>query len=100
MHDVAEHVGADHMDIVLDNETLVGPRACGARGRQRARPARPGIGDMDASLYLLFQAIREHSTVALSGESADELFGGYQQFHDPRIAAGRRVPVARRRTTG
>jgi asparagine synthase (glutamine-hydrolysing) len=42
-----------------------------------------GFGDMDASLYLLFEAIREHSTVALSGESADEVFGGYKQFFDP-----------------
>ena len=37
-----------------------------------------GLGDMDTSLYLLFAAIREHSTVALSGESADEVFGGYR----------------------
>jgi asparagine synthase (glutamine-hydrolysing) len=43
------------------------------------------MGDMDASLYLLCQAIRTRSTVALSGESADEIFGGYRQFHDPRI---------------
>jgi len=41
------------------------------------------MGDMDASLYLLFKAIRAESTVALSGESADEIFGGYRQFHDP-----------------
>src|SRR6185312_6259779 len=41
--------------------------------------------DMDASLYLLFKAIRQQSTVALSGESADEIFGGYRQFHDPAI---------------
>ena len=38
---------------------------------------------MDTSLYLLFRAIREQSTVALSGESADEVFGGYRWFHDP-----------------
>ena len=38
---------------------------------------------MDASLYLLFKAIRGQSTVALSGESADEVFGGYRQFFDP-----------------
>jgi asparagine synthase (glutamine-hydrolysing) len=42
-----------------------------------------GLGDMDTSLYLLCKAIRERSTVALSGESADEIFGGYRQFHDP-----------------
>jgi asparagine synthetase B (glutamine-hydrolysing) len=32
------------------------------------------FGQLDASLCLLFQAIRRESTVALSGESADELF--------------------------
>jgi asparagine synthase (glutamine-hydrolysing) len=53
-------------------------------GVLRARDL-PGMGDMDASLYLLFQEIRRHSTVALSGESADEVFGGYRWFHDPVI---------------
>src|SRR5262249_5181045 len=46
-----------------------------------------GLGDFDASLYLLFRAIRKHSTVALSGESADEVFGGYHWIHDPEIVA-------------
>jgi asparagine synthase (glutamine-hydrolysing)/amidotransferase len=35
------------------------------------------------SLYLLFRAIKNHSTVALSGEAADEIFGGYKWFHNP-----------------
>lgn len=48
----------------------------------RARDIPAGLGDMDSSLYLLFKAIRQHSTVALSGESADEVFGGYRQFFD------------------
>jgi asparagine synthase (glutamine-hydrolysing) len=48
----------------------------------RARDLPMGFGDMDASLYLLFRSIRDHSTVALSGESADEVFGGYLQFFD------------------
>lgn len=30
----------------------------------------------------MFKAIRGHSTVALSGESADEVFGGYPWFHN------------------
>ena len=51
----------------------------------RARDLPMGIGDMDTSLYLLFKAIRQQSTVALSGESADEIFGGYRQFHDPVV---------------
>ncbi|MFF8044598.1 MULTISPECIES: asparagine synthase-related protein [Streptomyces] len=42
-----------------------------------ARDSPIGVGDMDTWLYLLFGEIRRHSTVALSGEAADEVFGGY-----------------------
>lgn len=83
VHDVAEYVGSDHRDIVLDSGTLANPAARKATVGARDLPA--GLGDMDNSLYLLFAAIREHSTVALSGESADEVFGGYRWFHDPQV---------------
>ncbi|CAL9651601.1 Asparagine synthetase [glutamine-hydrolyzing] 3 [Streptomyces sp. enrichment culture] len=80
VHDVARTAGTDHQDIVLDSQALADP---GIRAKViRARDLPAGLGDMDASLYLLFRAIREHSTVALSGESADEVFGGYLQFFD------------------
>ncbi|MFH8484375.1 asparagine synthase (glutamine-hydrolyzing) [Streptomyces longisporoflavus] len=80
VHDVAKAAGTDHRDIVLDSHALADPEV---RARMiRARDLPMGFGDMDASLYLLFRAIREHSTVALSGESADEVFGGYLQFFD------------------
>ncbi|MFE7414917.1 asparagine synthase (glutamine-hydrolyzing) [Streptomyces laurentii] len=80
VHDVAEDSGTDHRDIVLDVEALADPEL---RARVlRARDLPVGYGDMDSSLLLLFQAIRGRSTVALSGESADEVFGGYQQFFD------------------
>jgi asparagine synthase (glutamine-hydrolysing) len=35
------------------------------------------IGDMNTSLYMRFRAIREQPTVAVSGESAEEVFGGH-----------------------
>ncbi|MFJ4858517.1 asparagine synthase (glutamine-hydrolyzing) [Streptomyces sp. NPDC088730] len=80
VHDVARSSGTDHRDIVLDSHALADPEV---RARViRARDIPMGFGDMDASLYLLFRSIREHSTVALSGESADEVFGGYLQFFD------------------
>jgi asparagine synthase (glutamine-hydrolysing) len=81
VHDVAEHVRSEHTDIVLDHGELSDPEL--RRIVIAARDIPAGMGDMDASLYLLCRAIREHSTVALSGESADEIFGGYKQFHDP-----------------
>ncbi|GGM40418.1 asparagine synthetase B [Longimycelium tulufanense] len=83
VHDVAEHVGTEHRDIVLDHKALADPEVRRAAVAARDFPA--GLGDMDSSLYLLFKAIREHSTVALSGESADEIFGGYRWFHEPEV---------------
>ncbi|HEY2724512.1 MAG TPA: asparagine synthase (glutamine-hydrolyzing), partial [Pseudonocardiaceae bacterium] len=83
VHDVHKHVGSRHEDIVLDPATLSDPDV--RRATVAARDAPIGFGDLDASLYLLFAAIRQHSTVALSGESADEIFGGYKWFHDPEV---------------
>ncbi|MFJ3645217.1 asparagine synthase (glutamine-hydrolyzing) [Streptomyces murinus] len=80
VHDVARSSGTDHQDIVLDAEALADPAV--REQVIRARDLPTGFGDMDASLLLLFRAIRQKSTVALSGESADEVFGGYLQFFD------------------
>ncbi|MFF8730972.1 asparagine synthase (glutamine-hydrolyzing) [Streptomyces sp. NPDC015171] len=80
VHDVARLSGTEHQDIVLDSESLADPAV--RRQVIRARDLPAGLGDMDSSLLLLFRAIREKSTVALSGESADEVFGGYLQFFD------------------
>jgi asparagine synthase (glutamine-hydrolysing) len=80
--ELAAHVAADHSDIMLDTAQLMDPL-----NRERVLMARDlpyGLGDADTSLYLLFKAIREQSTVALSGESADEIFGGYSWFHDEK----------------
>ena len=90
VHDVARFCGTDHRDIVLSPGELADPEVRAKVIRARDLPA--GLGDMDASLYLLFKAVREHSTVALSGESADEVFGGYRQFFDPRARQANTFP--------
>jgi asparagine synthase (glutamine-hydrolysing) len=77
---VVEHCGLDHRDIVLDSVALGDPAHRAAVVAARDAPA---TGDMDTSLYLLFRAVRAHATVVLSGESADEVFGGYPWFHHP-----------------
>ncbi|WP_019854881.1 asparagine synthase (glutamine-hydrolyzing) [Actinopolyspora mortivallis] len=82
VHDVAGHVNSLHQDIVLNPQTLADPAV--RRAAVGARDMPVGLGDLDNSLYLLFRSIREHSTVALSGESADEIFGGYKWFFDQR----------------
>ncbi|MFE0028433.1 asparagine synthase (glutamine-hydrolyzing) [Amycolatopsis sp. NPDC059021] len=82
-HEVAQWVGSAHQDIVVDAAAHGDPGIRAAVLRARDMPA--GNGDIDTSLYLLFREIRRHSTVALSGESADEVFGGYLWFSDPVV---------------
>lgn len=80
VREVAAFVHSEHQDVLLDAMDLADPDA--RRAVVTARDIPVGLADMDTSLYLLFKAIRPQSTVALSGEAADELFGGYRWFHD------------------
>ncbi|MEU6223685.1 asparagine synthase (glutamine-hydrolyzing) [Streptomyces sp. NPDC047042] len=81
--EVARHVGTDHEPVVLRTADLADPVVDAAALRSQDLP-RP-IPDMDRSLYLLLRAVRQRSTVALMGEAADELFGGYRSFQDPSL---------------
>src|SRR5260370_13633013 len=47
---------------------------------------------MFSSLYRLFQVVRAESSVALCGESSDEVFGGYPWFHDPKAVGAATFP--------
>ncbi len=89
--EVAEFVSSRHTEILLDSANLVDPAV---RAEVLYATDRPPAywGDMWPSLYLLFRAIRMTSTVALSGESADELFGGYRWFHNPNAIKAETFP--------
>ena len=41
----------------------------------------PGMADIDSSLLWFCKEIKQNFTVGLSGECADEIFGGYPWFH-------------------
>ncbi len=45
----------------------------------------PGMADVDFSLLAFCRQIRPHVKVALSGECADEIFGGYPWYRDPEV---------------
>lgn len=85
----AAHIGARHSTVTLTADDLVA-----AQWEPLAAHDLPTIGDMYVSMYLLFRQIRNESTVALSGESADEVFGGYPWYHVPAMLSAPTYPWA------
>jgi asparagine synthase (glutamine-hydrolysing) len=88
--ELAAHVGSTHADIVLSTGDLTDPAARAEVLRALDLPN--GRGDRDTSLYLLTRAVAQECTAALTGESADEVFGGYWWFHEPGAVAADTFP--------
>ncbi|WP_019414189.1 asparagine synthase (glutamine-hydrolyzing) [Paenisporosarcina sp. TG20] len=55
----------------------------------------PGMADVDSSLLWFCREIKQDFTVGLSGECADEIFGGYPWFHNPNDIKGTGFPWMR-----
>jgi asparagine synthase (glutamine-hydrolysing) len=91
VRDFVAQIGCDHTEVVLDSGELADRELNRAVLHARDFPLSLS-GDMFSSLYRLFQAVRAESTVALSGESADEVFGGYAWFHDPQAVEAATFP--------
>jgi asparagine synthase (glutamine-hydrolysing) len=83
----AEHIGSCHGTITLEAEDLVE-----AQWLPLAAHDLPVYGDMYVSFALLCREISKQATVALSGEGADEVFGGYPWFHVPALLAAPTFP--------
>ena len=64
-----------HNVVMLDTPAL-------AKSLEDAMIARdlPGMADVDSSLLLFCQNVKRDATVTLTGECADEIFGGYPWF--------------------
>ncbi len=86
---LADWLGSVSHVTVLDTLEL-------ADGLYEAAEARdlPGMADVDSSLLQFCKHIKPHVTVALSGECADEIFGGYPWFRDEKIRAAEGFPWA------
>ena len=65
----------NHHNIVIDTPEL-------AKYLEDAMIARdcPGMADVDSSLLLFCKNVKTEATVTLTGECADEIFGGYPWF--------------------
>ncbi len=69
-----------HHSCVLSAQDLVDEIENGTYARDL-----PGMADVDLSLLAFCRQIKNHVTVALSGECADEIFGGYPWYRDPKV---------------
>lgn len=75
-----KHIGSQHHWTVLTPDTLLGSLEAATIARDL-----PGMADVDFSLLAFCREIRPQVKVALSGECADEIFGGYPWYRDPEI---------------
>lgn len=72
---MSDFIGSDHHRVILNNQRLADALIDAVRANDL-----PGMADIDSSLLLFCQEVRKHATVALSGECADEVFGGYPWY--------------------
>ncbi len=77
---ISEAIGSNHHNIVLDNSAVADALSDSAIAR-----GVPGFADVDSSLLLFCKEVKKNFTVCLSGECADEIFGGYPWYHRKEI---------------
>ncbi len=87
---MSSYLETRHHPVIIDTPALVEALVPAMRARDL-----PGMADVDASLYLFCQQIKREATVALSGECADEVFGGYPWFHRPELLHADTFPWSR-----
>jgi asparagine synthase (glutamine-hydrolysing) len=84
-----EYIGSRHHWTVLTPETLVAALEDATIARDL-----PGMADVDFSLLAFCADISKEVKVALSGECADEIFGGYPWYRDREVRAVAGFPWA------
>lgn len=77
---MVDEIQGNHHEIVITYQQLFDSLLDAMEARDL-----PGMADVDSSFYLFCEAIKNEETVMLSGECADEIFGGYPWYHQDEI---------------
>jgi asparagine synthase (glutamine-hydrolysing)/putative beta-lactam synthetase len=85
--EAANFIGSRHRTVTVSAQGVLDA----IPDTRRARDL-PGWGQFDGSTYLLFREMRKHCAVAVTGEVADELFGGYPYFFSPALLQRENFP--------
>lgn len=83
----ASHLGTRHREVALTTPELLDAIPAARRARDL-----PGWGQFDASMHCLFSRMASAAPAGLSGEAADELFGGYPYFFDAQTVSRGQFP--------
>ncbi|MFM1654675.1 asparagine synthase (glutamine-hydrolyzing) [Brevibacillus sp. B_LB10_24] len=84
---MSDFLGTRHHEILFDTPDLIESLYASVYARDT-----PGMADVDGSLYLFCREIKKHATVSVSGEAADEIFGGYPWFHREEMLSADTFP--------
>ena len=87
---ISDYIDSDHHNIVLSNSAVADALVDAAIAR-----GCPGFTDVDSSLLLFCREVKKNYTVCLSGECADEIFGGYPWYHRTQILFEETFPWSR-----
>lgn len=88
---VSDYLNTNHFSCLIDTPQLADSLIPAVLARDL-----PGMADVDSSLYLFSCEIKKQATVGLSGECADEVFGGYPWFYQQAETGSRIFPWSRR----
>jgi asparagine synthase (glutamine-hydrolysing) len=78
---MARHIGAEHHEVVVSRADIADAFPDVIRHTER-----PVLRTAAAPLYLLSGLVRRHGIkVVLTGEGADEMFGGYDLFREGKV---------------
>ena len=91
---MVDHVNSKHTYLECDYVDL-------ADYLYKAVDARdlPNMADVEASLVYFCEKVSSHNRVALTGECADEIFGGYPWFHNPESLSQNKFPWSKNMET-
>ncbi len=84
---VSAALGTDHTTLLCANDRLEDSLFEGVIAKDL-----PGMSDIDGSLLYFCRQVKKGHAVALCGECADEIFGGYPWFHRREMFDGAHFP--------
>lgn len=87
---MVKHLNTNHTYLECDNNKLADYLYTSVDAKDL-----PGMADVDSSLLYFCSEVKKYNKVTLTGETADEIFGGYPWFHSKEALDAHAFPWSR-----